>query len=66
MAVRAAPLGATAATARRPPLCLVLGVLVAAVTLLPYLYGHLFEAPGWTFMGFFFFVYDSHTYLAKL
>ena len=66
MAVRAAPLGATAAAARRPPLWLVLGVLVAAVTLLPYLYGHLFEAPGRTFMGFFFLGDDANTYLAKM
>ena len=66
MAVRAAPLGATAAAARRPPLWLVLGVLVAAITLLPYLYGHLFEAPGRTFMGFFFLGDDANTYLAKM
>jgi hypothetical protein len=66
MAVRSAPLGEAAAAARRPPLWLVLGLLVAGITLLPYLYGHLFEPPGRTFMGFFFLGDDANTYLAKM
>jgi hypothetical protein len=66
MAVSAArPLAAAAAT-RRPPLWLVLGLALAIVTLLPYAYGHLFQAPGRTFMGFFFLGDDANTYLAKM
>src|ERR1700682_14150 len=57
---------ATATTARRPPLWLVLGLALAIVTLLPYLYAHLAQAPGRTFMGFFFLGDDANTYLAKM
>src|ERR1700694_3548941 len=66
MAVSAVRPLATATTARRPPLWLVLGLSLAIVTLLPYLYAHLAQAPGRTFMGFFFLGDDANTYLAKM
>ena len=50
----------------RPPLWLALGVALALVTLLPYLYAHLAQPPGRTFMGFFFLGDDANTYLAKM
>jgi hypothetical protein len=67
MAVSAArPLLAAARSGRRPPLWLVLGLALAVITLLPYLYAHLFEPSGRTFMGFFFLGDDANTYLAKM
>ena len=51
---------------RRPPLWLVLGVTLALLTLLPYLYAHLAAPGGRTFMGFFFLADDANTYLAKM
>jgi hypothetical protein len=66
MAVSAARPLATAVASRRPPLWLVLGIGLAIVTLLPYLYGHLALPPGRTFMGFFFLGDDANTYLAKM
>ncbi len=66
MAVSAARPLATAAVSRRPPLWLVLGLGLAILTLLPYVYAHLAQAPGRTFMGFFFLGDDANTYLAKM
>src|SRR4030088_3246185 len=66
MAVSAArPLAATVSS-RRLPLWLLLGLGLAILTLLPYLYAHLAQAPGRTFMGFFFLGDDANTYLAKM
>src|ERR1700694_4792675 len=56
----------TAALRRRLPLWLLLGAGLAILTLLPYLYAHLAQAPGRTFMGFFFLGDDANTYLAKM
>jgi hypothetical protein len=66
MAVSAARPLATAATSRRPPLWLVLGLALAILTLLPYVFAHLAQPPGRTFMGFFFLADDANTYLAKM
>jgi len=66
MAVSAVRPLAAATTSRRPPLWLVLGLGLAIITLLPYLYAHLAQAPGRTFMGFFFLGDDANTYLAKM
>jgi hypothetical protein len=66
MAVSAARPLATTATSRRLPLWLILGVALAILTLLPYVYGHLAQPPGRTFMGFFFLGDDANTYLAKM
>jgi hypothetical protein len=66
MAVSAARPLAAATVSRRPPLWLLLGVGLAIVTLLPYVYGHLAQPPGRTFMGFFFLGDDANTYLAKM
>ena len=66
MAVSAVPRVPTVATPRRPPLWLLLGLALAILTLLPYIYAHLFEPPGRTFMGFFFLGDDANTYLAKM
>ena len=66
MAVSAARPLATTAASRRPPLWLVLGLALAIVTLLPYVYAHLAQPPGRTFMGFFFLGDDANTYLAKM
>ena len=66
-----APSAAAAPPARRaagarPPLWLLLGLVLAIVTLLPYVYAHLAQPPGRTFMGFFFLGDDANTYLAKM
>ena len=66
MAVSAARPLATAAASRRLPLWLLLGLGLAALTLLPYVYAHLAQPPGRTFMGFFFLGDDANTYLAKM
>ncbi|HEY8680675.1 MAG TPA: hypothetical protein VIN01_06450 [Candidatus Dormibacteraeota bacterium] len=66
MAVSAARPLAKTATSRRLPLWLILGVALAILTLLPYVYGHLAQPPGRTFMGFFFLGDDANTYLAKM
>jgi hypothetical protein len=66
MAVSAVRPLAAATTSRRPPLWLVLGLALAILTLLPYAYAHLAQAPGRTFMGFFFLGDDANTYLAKM
>src|SRR5205807_2001424 len=66
MAVSAARPLATTATSRRPPLWLFLGLGLALLTLLPYVFGHLAQPPGRTFMGFFFLGDDANTYLAKM
>jgi hypothetical protein len=55
-----------AASRRLPPLWLWLGLGLALVTLLPYVYAHLAQPPGRTFMGFFFLADDANTYLAKM
>jgi len=49
-----------------PPLWLVLGLVLAVLTLLPYVYAHLASPSGRTFMGFFFLADDANTYLAKM
>jgi hypothetical protein len=51
---------------RRLPLWLWLGLVLAVVTLLPYVYAHLAQPAGRTFMGFFFLADDANTYLAKM
>jgi len=68
MAASAPPLTVRSrAVARRlPPLWLWLGLGLAVITLLPYLYGHLAQPPGRVFMGFFFLGDDANTYLAKM
>src|SRR5258708_35713866 len=66
MAVSAARPLAAATVSRRPPLWLLLGLSLAILTLLPYVYGHLAQPPGRTFMGFFFLGDDANTYLAKI
>lgn len=50
----------------RPHLWLVIAVVLAAVTLLPYLYAYHAQPAGRTFMGFFFLADDANTYLAKM
>jgi hypothetical protein len=67
MAVSTArPLTAAPSLWRRPPLWLSLGLVLAVITLLPYVYAHLAAPPGRTFMGFFFLGDDANTYLAKM
>ncbi|TMD52598.1 MAG: hypothetical protein E6I85_10150 [Chloroflexi bacterium] len=67
MAVSTArPLAVAPSLWRRPPLWLSLGLALALVTLLPYLYAHLAAPSGRTFMGFFFLGDDANTYLAKM
>jgi hypothetical protein len=55
-----------AVSRRLPPLWLWLGIGLALITLLPYVYAHLAQPPGRTFMGFFFLGDDANTYLAKM
>jgi len=57
---------AEAVRLRVPPLWLSLGVGLAVLTLAPYVYAHLAQPPGQTFMGFFFLGDDANTYLAKM
>lgn len=73
--MRAAPaLGAEAiarpvSSARERPgwlLPLGLGLLLAVLTSLPYIYAHLAQPQGRVFMGFFFQADDANTYLAKM
>lgn len=45
---------------------LLVGVLLAMLTSLPYLYAHLTQPPGRVFMGFFFAGDDANTYLEKM
>jgi hypothetical protein len=45
---------------------LVLGIALAVVTAIPYLYGYAVQPSGHVFMGFFYLGDDANTYLAKM
>ena len=45
---------------------LITGLVLAAVTALPYVYAYAVEPPGHVFMGFFYLGDDANTYLAKM
>ena len=45
---------------------LVMGLVLAAVTAVPYLYAYASQQPGHVFMGFFYLGDDANTYLAKM
>jgi hypothetical protein len=45
---------------------LITGLVLAAVTALPYLYAYAVQPPGHVFMGFFYLGDDANTYLAKM
>ncbi|MDQ2943748.1 MAG: hypothetical protein M3R21_08800 [Candidatus Dormibacteraeota bacterium] len=45
---------------------LITGLVIAAITALPYLYGYAAQPPGHVFMGFFYLGDDANTYLAKM
>jgi hypothetical protein len=45
---------------------LITGLVLAAVTAVPYLYGYAAQPPGHVFMGFFYLGDDANTYLAKM
>ena len=61
---RTAP--APAPRPRRLRFALVFTVVIAAVSLLPYLLAYLWTPPGHHFAGFFFIADDATTYLAKM
>lgn len=44
----------------------VMGLALAVVTLVPYIYGYLVQPPGHAFMGFYYLGDDANTYLAKM
>jgi hypothetical protein len=45
---------------------LVIGLLLAIVTAIPYVYAYAVQTPGHVFMGFFYLGDDANTYLAKM
>ncbi|HEX2645802.1 MAG TPA: hypothetical protein VHO95_01105, partial [Candidatus Dormibacteraeota bacterium] len=45
---------------------LVMGLVLAVFTFIPYLYGYLAQPPGHVFMGFFYLGDDANTYIAKM
>ncbi|HEY1454919.1 MAG TPA: hypothetical protein VGG31_00365 [Candidatus Dormibacteraeota bacterium] len=45
---------------------LVMGLVLACVTAIPYLYAYAVQPPGHVFMGFFYLGDDANTYLAKM
>jgi len=45
---------------------LVLGLVLAVVTAIPYVYAYAVQTPGHVFMGFFYLGDDANTYLAKM
>src|SRR2546423_524854 len=45
---------------------LITGLVLAAVTALPYVYAYFVQPPGHVFMGFFYLGDDANTYLAKM
>src|ERR1700682_5220518 len=45
---------------------LITGLVLAAVTAVPYLYAYAVQPPGHVFMGFFYLGDDANTYLAKM
>ena len=66
----AVPLTRAPAPARRPAVTLgfpiVLGLILGAISLLPYLLAYAWTPPGKHFAGFFFIADDATTYLAKM
>jgi hypothetical protein len=62
----ARPAPAPAPQARRIRFALVFAVVIAGVSLLPYLLAYLWTPPGQHFAGFFFIADDATTYLAKM
>jgi len=62
---RPAPRPAAAAV-RRPSFALVFAVVIAALSLLPYMLAYAWTPPGHHFAGFFFIADDATTYLAKM
>ncbi len=45
---------------------LAMGLVLAVVTAVPYVYGYIVQPPGHVFMGFFYLGDDANTYLAKM
>jgi hypothetical protein len=45
---------------------IVMGLVLAAVTAIPYVYAYAVQTPGHVFMGFFYLGDDANTYLAKM
>ena len=62
----ARPAPAPAPRPRRIRFALVFAVVIAALSLLPYLLAYLWTPPGHHFAGFFFIADDATTYLAKM